>query len=354
MTKANLSARFTLILSGIFLVGIAIGGTAYWRTLQIRAQQETTAQGLLLIEGANAVRSYTSQNVRPQLIDLQASTPDFIRETVPSFSARTVFQNFRSEKDFEPYEYKEAAISPTNPLDRADEFEAALLKDLAAGNEVETSGYTDVNGSRMFYIARPLRIGAESCLDCHSTPDKAPTSLLATYGDKGGFGWSLGQVVAVQIIYVPSEEIFRNAFRTFVLVMAIYIVIFAAMIFLINVLLRRYVIQPLELLGGLAQKISEDENYSTELQSPALEAVTVRTDELGHLAHVFRRMAADVQARTVKLKEQIQQLIIKIDETRRQEQVSEVVDSKFFTDLKKRAGELRKRGTEGEESETKE
>ena len=34
MPKVNLSTRFTLILSGVFLIGILFGGTVYWRALQ--------------------------------------------------------------------------------------------------------------------------------------------------------------------------------------------------------------------------------------------------------------------------------------------------------------------------------
>lgn len=346
MPKVNLSARFTLILSGVFLIGILFGGTVYWRALQGKAQQEIASQGLLLIETMNAVRGYTSTHVKPLLADQLAASPSFISETVPAYSARTVFENFRSQVDFETYLYKEAALNPTNPLDKADEFEAALLQKMIAESSTEESGYRDLDGTRLYYIARPLKIGAESCLECHTTPEQAPASLIATYGDKGGFGWTLGQTVAAQIIYVPAEEVFNAAWQTFTLVMSVFVIIFGLIILLINLLLRRYVIQPVKVLGGLAQKISADENFATDLESPALHAVTVRPDELGNLAHVFRRMATDVQVRTTKLKEQVQQLVIKIDQLRRKEQVAEVVETDFFTDLQKRAGELRKRGEE--------
>lgn len=346
MPKVNLSVRFTLILSGVFLVGILFGGTVYWRALQGKAQKEIADQGLLLIETMNAVRGYTSTHVKPLLADQLAASPSFISETVPAFSARTVFENFRSQVDFETYLYKEAAFNPTNPLDKADEFESALLQKMIAESSTEESGYRDYEGTQLYYIARPLKIGAESCLECHSTPDKAPASLIATYGDQGGFGWTMGQTIAVQIIYVPAEEVFNAAWQTFTLVMSVFVMIFGLIILLINLLLRRYVIQPVKVLGGLAQKISADENFSTELESPALQAVTVRPDELGNLAHVFRRMATDVQVRTNKLKEQVQQLIIKIDHIRRKEQVDEVVATDFFSDLQKRASELRKRGDE--------
>lgn len=353
MTKNSLSTRFTLILSGVFLVGIVIGGFAHWRMLQQRAQEEIALQGLLLIETMNAVRGYTTQNVRPLLADQIADSPEFISETVPAYSARTVFENFRNQMDFSTYLYKEAAFNPTNPADTADAFESDLLMQLSSGeSKSEVSGYRDLDGERLFYIARPLTIGSESCLECHSTPEQAPASLIATYGDKGGFGWQLGQVIAVQIIYVPAGEVFNAAFRSFTLVMAVFILIFSLVVLLINFLLKRYVIQPVYVLSGLADKISADENFSTELESPALYSVANRPDELGSLAQVFRKMASDVYERTGVLKKQVSQLIIKIDEMRRHQQVSEVTETEFFSDLQKRARELRSRGQD-EDGETK-
>lgn len=343
MSKLSLSTRFTLILSGVFLIGITIGGLAYWRTLQTKAQQEIAAQGTLLIETMNAVRGYTSTHVKPLLADDLANSAQFIPETVPAFSARTVFESFQSQPGFESFLYKEAALSPTNPLDLADDFESALLERMIANSSGEESGYREIGDAQLFYIARPLKVGAESCLECHSTPEKAPASLLATYGDKGGFGWAVGQTIAVQIIYVPPQKVFETAWQTFVLVMGVFIIIFALTILLINNLLRRYVIQPVKVLGGLAQKISADENFSSDLEGSALHSVTTRLDELGNLAQVFKKMAADVFARTGKLKEQVQELIIKIDQIRRKEQVTQVVESEFFSDLQKRATEMRKR-----------
>ncbi len=344
MFRLSLSTRFTLILSGVFLVGIIVGGAAYWRTLQLRAQEEIAAQGLLLIETMNAVRGYTTQNVRPLLADKLDASPEFISETVPAFSARTVFENFRDQLDFSTYLYKEAAINPTNPLDMADEFEAGLFNQMSGGGfGGEMSGYRMLNDARLFYIARPLIIGSDSCLECHSTPEQAPASLIATYGDDGGFGWTLGQTIAVQIIYVPAQEVFDAALRTFTLVMGIFIITFALVVLLINTLLKRYVIQPVNVLSGLADKIRSDENYSSDLESDALQSITSRADELGSLAQVFRKMATEVHTRTGMLKNQVNQLIIKIDEMRRKQQVSEVTNTEFFNDLQKRAGELRNR-----------
>ncbi|GAB4578912.1 MAG: DUF3365 domain-containing protein [Anaerolineales bacterium] len=344
MAKLNLSARFTLILTLVFLVGITAGGIAHWRALQGRAQDEIAAQGLLLIETMNAVRGYTTAHVRPLLADDLYTNAEFIPETVPAFSARSVFENFRSQVDFETYAYKEASLNPTNPQDLADEFEAQLLQSFYEDAQTdEVTGYRTLAGTRVFYIARPLAIGSDSCLECHSTPDVAPASLLATYGDQGGFGWELGEVVALQTIYVPAEEVFDAALRTFSLVMSVFVITFAILLWMINTLLNRYVIQPVNVLSGLAQKISADEEVAPDMESPALQTVTKRSDELGNLAQVFQNMAAEVYARTEKLKQQVQKLSIEIDEIRRKEQVEQVIETEFFSDLQERAREIRQR-----------
>jgi len=258
VSRLNLSSRFTLILVGVFLLGTAIGGIIYWRALQGRAQDEIAAQGTLLIETMNAVRGYTSKNVKPILADQLVSSPEFISETVPAFSARSVFENFRTNQPkYATFNYKEASPNPTNSLDMADEFEAGLYQQMASdqtGGEI--SGFRDQGETRLFYIARPLKIGNESCLQCHSTPEQAPASLIAKYGDKNGFGWKLGETIAIQIIYVPAGEVFDAAFRTFIMVMIIFILTFALVTLVINTLLKRYVIEPVNVLSGLANKIS--------------------------------------------------------------------------------------------------
>ena len=344
MSKLNLSTRFTLILAAVFLVGILIGGTAHWRALQGRAQDEITTQGKLLIESMNAVRSYTSDNVRPLLADDLNASREFIPETVPAFSARSVFENFRAQVDFETYLYKEAALNPTSPADLADDFKAQLLRYMIAKKTTgEVNGYRALNQERLFYIARPLAIGSESCLECHGDPMDAPESLINTYGNQGGFGWEVGQIVATQIIYVPADEVFSAALRTFTLVMSVFVSIFALLTLLINFLLKRYVIQPVNILGGLSQKISADENFSEDLDSASLESVAARSDEMGKLAQVFLHMAREVYARTSQLKQQVQKLTIQIDQMKRKEQVDEIVETEFFNDLQKKASQFRQR-----------
>jgi hypothetical protein len=64
-------------------------------------------------------------------------------------------------------------------------------------------------------------------------------------------------------------------------------------------------------------------------------------DEINTLTHVFEIMVGKVRKREEKLKAQVAELKIEIDEVKRKKQVSEIVDSDFFQDLTEKAREIR-------------
>ena len=54
--------------------------------------------------------------------------------------------------------------------------------------------------------------------------------------------------------------------------------------------------------------------------------------------------ALEAYIREQRLKQEIQQLRIEIDEVKRQQQVAEITETDFFQDLKNKAEEIRRRG----------
>jgi two-component system cell cycle response regulator len=75
--------------------------------------------------------------------------------------------------------------------------------------------------------------------------------------------------------------------------------------------------------------------------SQALADVAARPDALGQLARVFSRMASEVYAREQRLKRQVQQLRIELDQARQARQVAEITESDYFQELQARAHDLR-------------
>ena len=176
-----------------------------------------------------------------------ASDAEFVPETVPAYSAREVFEQFRTSPEYADFLYKEATLNPSNPRDQADPFESALVEQFRQDNTLSNlTGYREQDGQKLFYLARPLSIQQASCLECHSDPKKAPASLIRTYGEHGGFGWQLGEVVAAQMIYVPANELIARAHRSLGLVMTIVVGLFSVTVLLINWLLKRQVVRPLK------------------------------------------------------------------------------------------------------------
>src|SRR5215210_2556023 len=78
-----------------------------------------------------------------------------------------------------------------------------------------------------------------------------------------------------------------------------------------------------------------------EFDPETIAQVAARRDQLGRLARVFQQMAREVRAREQRLKQEVQQLRIEIDETRTARQVSEITETDYFQDLQRKADRLR-------------
>jgi methyl-accepting chemotaxis protein len=85
----------------------------------------------------------------------------------------------------------------------------------------------------------------------------------------------------------------------------------------------------------------------------SLSGVSGRTDALGQLARTFVRMAREVRAREERLKAQVRELRIEIDEARQAKRVAEITDSDYFKNLRSRASDLRRvvQGGDGQPEE---
>lgn len=100
--------------------------------------------------------------------------------------------------------------------------------------------------------------------------------------------------------------------------------------------------RPIARLTAAAESIG-DGDYQAAL---ALRRRGLR-DEISVLTDVFSVMAGKVAQREQTLRREVEHLRIEIDFNRREEQVSEIVETEFFRLLQEKAGTLRKRGSQG-------
>jgi len=277
----KLIVKFNLVFIVVFLLGLFAAGTVSDQLLQKNAREEIVLNARLVMEGALAARAYTSTQVGPLLQTQMKYT--FLPQSVPAYSANEIFDVVR--KTFPEYAYKEAVLNPTNPRNRANDWEADIVNQFRnTSDRPEIVGDRDTPTGRSFYIARPMQIKAEACLYCHSTVDAAPKTLVDKYGPANGFGWKMNEVIGAQIVSVPTEVPIARANRAFRTFMVSLTAVFAFIFIALNLMLWYMVIRPVTRLSKLADQVSQGEN----MEAPDFE-VTSR-DEIGVLTQSFNRM----------------------------------------------------------------
>jgi len=281
----GLQVRFNLILTAIILPGLIIAGVVSYTLLQRNARAEVVDIANLMIAAAQAVRGYTIDEVRPLIADQMDH--NFLPESVPAYAATEVMGAL---PDFyRDFMYKEATLNPTNPRDRATDWEADLVHAFRNNPNLGTlSGERSTPRGAFMYIASPIKIGNEGCLVCHSTPAAAPASMIELYGTANGFGWQLEEIVGAQIVSVPMAVAQQRAQSVFVSFMLSLCAIFLILYIVLNLVLSRLILRPVTDLAWAADEVSTG-NFEIE------EFPERRRDEIGHLAAAFNRMRRSLE-----------------------------------------------------------
>ncbi len=280
----KLLLKFNLIFVIVMALGIAVSGWISRSLLQQQAQEEVLGGARLMMEQASAVRAYTSGQIT-RLLQEQMKT-EFLPQSVPSYSATEVLATVR--KQHPEYGYKEATLNPTNPRDRAEGWEVDIVNAFRNNAEMkEFVGQRDTPTGRSLYVARPLRITNGACLQCHSSVEAAPKTMIDKYGPANGFGWQMNEVVGAQVVSVPMALPLQRADEAFRFFIGSLVGVFIVVGVVLNAMIWFFVVRPVTQLSALADRVSQG-----ELDAPEF-SVTSR-DEIGTLAESFTRMRTSV------------------------------------------------------------
>ena len=236
--------RFGLILAICFTLGVLVAGYISY-TLEFRgAREEVVEKSRVLLEMGASMRSYTDEEIAPLVRALGAGAT-FHPQMVPSYGAQSTLE--RLHKHFPEYVYRESSLNPTNVDDRASDWEVGLLRAFQKDpNLKELSGETGDGDALRYFLAGPLRMTTPDCLECHSTPEAAPKSMLAKYGSSNGFGWAMGDVIGIQIVEVPVSPTKLKALHGVLVTVGSLTCVLVLTMAIFLLLLRRYVVNPLE------------------------------------------------------------------------------------------------------------
>ena len=277
----KLLGKFNLILGLVLGAGLALAAIVSHGFLQTDAREEVLRQARLMMEAMQSARNYTSNEIKPLLGTPQQLENTFYPQTVPAFAATQSFNYLKTT--YPDYAYKEAALNPTNPRDRAVDWEADVINAFRNRKSMtELVGERDTPTGRSLYLAHPIKAN-QPCLDCHSTPAAAPASMVKRYGPDNGFGWQPNEVVGAQIVSVPMAlpvKMADQAFQTLIIYLA---AVFLASMILLDLALLFTVVRPLRRLSTMADQIS--------VGRMDMEELPVRgKDEIAVLAGSFNRM----------------------------------------------------------------
>lgn len=275
----GLRTKFNLLLLGVALIGAGLFALAAKPLVDSVAREEVLQSSRIMMESAAGARKYTSEQIAPIL--KPAIGRQFYPQSVSAYAAKRNLDVIHAK--FPDFSYREAALNPTNPQDRAVDWEADIINDFRAhpGKE-EVSLVRATPTGPTLELARPL-VNKPACMECHSTAATAPASMIALYGNENGFGWKPGEIIGAQIVSVPMSASTLRADHIRDLFVIPFLAFLALLFISVNLLLNFVVVRPIERIAKTAEAISLGEMNTPEYRYG-------KRDQIGRLSASFNRM----------------------------------------------------------------
>jgi methyl-accepting chemotaxis protein len=292
----KLLAKFNLILFVIFGAGGFLISQVAYSFLIGNARREVLQQAQLMLASAKSIRDYTATDLSPLLQQNPGHRVRFLAETIPFYGATTTFNNLRKDNpDYTNYAYKEAALNPTNPEDRAADWESDIIYDLRNHpDQPQITNTRPTSSGQSLYVANPIK-ATQDCLECHSVPSAAPRAMLAVYGSANGFGWKKDEIVGAQIISVPMAVPITIANQAYRRLLIYLIVTMIVTILALDAGVFWFVIRPLKTVSDTADRLSRGEKNVPSIKVKG-------KDEIATVASSFNRMQVSL-AKAIKMVE---------------------------------------------------
>lgn len=275
----GLRLKFNLVLLLVFALGLGATGYISYDLLHKNAREEVVRNAGVMLEAALSMRGYTVGQVSPLL---PYDSEKFHPQSVPAYAATEIMNQLR--KKYSDYTYKEAALNPTNPRNRAVGWEADVVSAFRSNpGRGEISGVRETVTGPSLYLARPFQIKNQACLACHTNPEMAPPAMVRIYGTSSGYGWKHNEIVGAQIVSVPMALPVRNADRAFYTFMMSLTAVFVVLFILLNMMMSLMIVRPITRMSEAADAIS-----TGNMEIPEFEETG--KDEVAMLARSFNRM----------------------------------------------------------------
>ena len=228
-----MNLRVNLVLLAVAAIVVELFAAVSTPFLENIARTDVLQRARIMMEAAAGIRTYTSNEIAP-LLTVKTGDDKFHPQTVPAYAATKNFAALAAK--FRDYAYREAAFNPMNPANRAVDWEADIIDNFRRNpswEELITERETETG--RVLNLSHPI-VSSGNCLTCHGTVERAPRSMVLTYGTQNGFGWKLNEIVGAQIVSVPMVVALEQSSRIRNLFICVLICVFLLLIALFNLL----------------------------------------------------------------------------------------------------------------------
>ncbi len=308
----KLRTRFGLIVVASIFAVLGIGFLVVRRHQEEAIEDAAYKRAYAVLAFAEACRGMVRENLRPAVTGTDEFTPELMSST---FVTRRTFAQL--EKSLPAYVYRQPTLSPLNPVNRADAFEAEIIQRFRESPGLELiKGTREVDGRASYFGAKPEVVQGK-CLACHGEPDKAPAGLVERYGGQSGFGWTPGEVAGLTMVTVPIDDLLESQASLNTHVFWVFLVVTLCLGYLIDLTFDRMVNRRLDNAAEIMERVAAD---------PALHLrVDVRDgeDEISHMARAFNHMADSVQSAAAELEKRVQRRTSELNDARQSERAKD-------------------------------
>jgi HAMP domain-containing protein len=276
----KLHTKFTFSLLIATLIVFCFSLFLSFRHVETIAKNNAYKTCNMILAQVEASRNYVRDHLRPVMFK-HVEKGEFVPEGMSaSFVARSQFELFL--KEYPDYYVKFASNNPRNPINQANDKEKEILAQFDENPELNGwQGIVSRENKRYFMVAKPFRFKTK-CMRCHSDPALSPVSMVARYGDQGGFMAKIGDV-SMYSIGVPIEVTYADiSHHTLIFFVPVFSLICLTLI-ISFFLYRQLVTNPIIDLQEGVRRLSQGD-YQSQVD-------TEKAGELHELAETFNTMA---------------------------------------------------------------
>ncbi|MBW8036482.1 MAG: PAS domain S-box protein, partial [Planctomycetes bacterium] len=264
-SRLSMSAYFSICFALTFIVASIFVIVIVNQSMRNEALSDAREKTNIVLERNLATHHYFSQELKPKLFDTIASSqsPDYFEPIWMSstYAIRQIDKYFNSNEEYSDYYYKECAVNARSPQNEADDYESAFIEELNKDpNLHHRSEIRKFDGQAYFVTLHRGETMEQSCLKCHSTPDKAPGDLVTQYGDQRSFNRNAGDIVSAVSIRVPLANAYAATRETSIKLSVLLLTIVSLMLTAIYVFTKKTIMLRASKLENLNQQLVVEMN----------------------------------------------------------------------------------------------